>query len=76
VKLEIFVSKHYYQYFRREIAEKNGYYVCELFTGHGVGELLHMPPMVHHTFNSNPYKMYPGSVFTIEPIFLLSNNSN
>lgn len=32
----------------REIAENHGYTVCELFSGHGIGELLHMPPLVHH----------------------------
>lgn len=32
----------------REIAESYGYTVCDLFSGHGIGEILHMPPMVQH----------------------------
>lgn len=32
----------------RKIAEKNNFVVCELFTGHGVGRLLHVPPMIMH----------------------------
>ena len=47
------------------------YHSCELFTGHGVGHLLHMPPMVSHNYNSNPYRMQVGSVFTIEPILMM-----
>lgn len=32
-----------------KFAKKNGISVCPDFTGHGVGHLLHMPPMVLHT---------------------------
>ncbi|EAR84818.1 methionine aminopeptidase (macronuclear) [Tetrahymena thermophila SB210] len=56
------------------IAHENGFSVCELFTGHGVGELLHMAPAVFHekkTRSENPYVMQPGMVFTIEPIFTM-----
>ena len=27
-----------------QVAEAGGFVVCELFTGHGVGKLLHLPP--------------------------------
>jgi methionyl aminopeptidase len=35
-----------------KVAGQNGLDVCEHFTGHGVGHLLHMPPMVYHRCNS------------------------
>lgn len=53
------------------IANQNNYHICELFTGHGVGEKLHMPPMIYHYENDEPYKMSVGNVFTIEPIIML-----
>lgn len=49
-----------------------------MFTGHGVGELLHMSPAVFHekkTRAENPYIMEPGMVFTIEPIFTINRGS-
>ena len=49
--------------------------MSEFFSGHGVGELLHMPPMIYHHRNNNNDIMELGMVFTIEPIFLL-NKSN
>ncbi len=54
------------------MAGKKGYYVSDLFTGHGIGNKLHMPPMIHHTYNieSQRIKMEVGNVFTIEPIVL------
>ena len=33
----------------QDIADAHDYHICDLFTGHGIGHLLHMPPMVHHT---------------------------
>lgn len=36
----------------REIAQDYGYTICDLFSGHGIGELLHMPPLVHHVGNT------------------------
>ncbi|EGR34224.1 methionine type i, putative [Ichthyophthirius multifiliis] len=62
----------------QEIANSNGFHVCELFTGHGVGKLLHMPPIVFHSKKSeseSPYTMQPGMVFTIEPIFCIEEGS-
>ena len=32
----------------REFADKRGYYVCETYGGHGIGEDMHMPPIVIH----------------------------
>ncbi len=48
--------------------QSNGYFVSEMFTGHGIGHKLHMPPMVHHVPNSEKTVMQVGNVFTIEPI--------
>ncbi len=55
------------------MAEQNNLSVSEYFTGHGVGELLHMPPMICHHRNRSAVKMEPGMVFTIEPILQLKN---
>ncbi len=33
---------------RREIANKSGHHVCEVYAGHGIGEDMHMPPLVLH----------------------------
>jgi methionyl aminopeptidase len=33
----------------QKIADDHGYEICDLFTGHGIGEILHLPPTVHHT---------------------------
>lgn len=33
----------------QEIADSHDYSICNLFTGHGIGSLLHLPPMVQHT---------------------------
>jgi methionyl aminopeptidase len=30
-----------------EVASSNGVYICELFNGHGIGQQLHMPPVIH-----------------------------
>ena len=60
--------------FCRAIAKKNGFFICDLFTGHGIGELVHLPPAVFHEKkprSENPYVMQPGMVFTIEPIFTM-----
>lgn len=54
------------------MAHDNGFTVCELFTGHGIGEKLHMPPTIYHNKNDYPYIMEPGNIFTIEPIIMLN----
>ena len=35
---------------------------------------MHLPPVVHHVSNDEPYIMEIGHAFTIEPIFMLKNN--
>ncbi len=67
-KLVKFVTK---SFFYTQVASKNKFHVCEHFTGHGVGQLLHMPPMIPHHLNNSKGVMLPGMVFTIEPIFTL-----
>jgi len=54
-----------------DIAKEHGFHSSELFTGHGIGELLHMPPMITHTYNNYPGEMQVGNVFTIEPIITM-----
>ncbi|CAD8142872.1 unnamed protein product [Paramecium pentaurelia] len=60
----------------QEIANNDGYYVSEVFTGHGIGELMHMPPTIFHTLNHYPGVMVPGNVFTIEPILLMKDEQD
>lgn len=48
-------------------AEKNGYGSVEAFCGHGLGEHLHMRPLVKHFPNGDDMRLFPGMVFTIEP---------
>lgn len=55
----------------RDIARMNGFYSCRFITAHGIGKLLHMPPMIPHFYSDIPYKMQPGNAFTIEPIFMM-----
>jgi len=45
--------------------------VCDLFTGHGIGHLMHMPPTIIHNHNDYKGKMEVGNVFTIEPILMM-----
>lgn len=33
----------------QKIADENGYDMCDLFTAHGIGELLHSAPTIHHS---------------------------
>eukprot|EP00828_Plagiopyla_frontata_P025232 TRINITY_DN3225_c0_g1_i4.p1 TRINITY_DN3225_c0_g1~~TRINITY_DN3225_c0_g1_i4.p1 ORF type:complete len:159 (-),score=29.53 TRINITY_DN3225_c0_g1_i4:23-499(-) len=54
-----------------QLANEKGYQVCEYFTGHGIGNYLHMSPIVEHTRNLNKMVMEPGNAFTIEPIIFL-----
>jgi methionine aminopeptidase len=49
IKLGIFASKNtVFIVLSRTIAAKHGFVICELFTGHGVGRLLHLPPQILH----------------------------
>ena len=78
--------------FIRQLAQSHEYTICDLFSGHGIGTLLHMPPMVNHVgktisqssscfiffflANSSPDFMVPGMAFTIEPIALMQTPTN
>lgn len=53
-----------------DYAHGHGYKVNEEFGGHGIGQELHMAPLVHHqkTPMASSAEMRPGMAFTIEPI--------
>ena len=53
-----------------DYAQGHGYKVNEEFGGHGIGQELHMAPLVHHqkTPAACTAEMRPGMAFTIEPI--------
>ena len=61
-----------------DYAGEHGYYVNEMFGGHGIAHSLHMAPLVHH--NRTPAacraEMRPGMAFTIEPILHLKKEKN
>ncbi len=42
--------------------------VVEAFAGHGIGEVFHTEPIVHHTPNQSRYVLREGMAFTIEPM--------
>jgi methionyl aminopeptidase len=54
-----------------EVARCFGHEVCDIFTGHGIGHEMHMPPYVHHKYKKCSEVMEVGMAFTIEPILLL-----
>ena len=49
-------------------AKQAGFGVVREFVGHGIGELFHMEPQVHHYRANIRYRLEPGLVFTIEPM--------
>jgi methionyl aminopeptidase len=50
-------------------AEKNGYYVVENYTGHGVGKNLHEKPQIPNLGEKGEgHLLLPGMVIAIEPI--------
>jgi methionyl aminopeptidase len=51
------------------VADNEQFQVVHEFCGHGVGPILHLPPLVRHFQNRFKHEMKPGMVFTIEPIF-------
>lgn len=57
-----------------ELASNEGYGVCGEFSGHGIGDHLHMPPPVMHKKNKVEVVMEPGMTFTIEPILMMNPN--
>lgn len=58
-----------------EIASEKGFVVCDIFTGHGIGNLMHMPPTIIHHANNYPGEMEIGNLFTIEPILMVKPSS-
>jgi methionyl aminopeptidase len=55
----------------QEFVESKSFTVCKEFCGHGVGNYMHMQPMVSHHDNDSTYIMEPGMAFTIEPIVMM-----
>jgi methionyl aminopeptidase len=51
-------------------AEREGLEVVTAFSGHGIGEVFHTQPLVHHARNSSPYVLREGMCFTIEPMLV------
>lgn len=45
------------------------------FCGHGIGELLHMAPLVQHYRNNERLQLREGLVFTIEPMISAGTDS-
>ncbi|XP_065579144.1 methionine aminopeptidase 1D, mitochondrial-like isoform X1 [Artemia franciscana] len=42
--------------------------VIPAFTGHGIGSFFHGPPEICHFKNNEPGEMFPGMIFTVEPV--------
>jgi methionyl aminopeptidase len=51
-----------------EIASKAKLGIVHEYCGHGVGPVLHLPPLVKHFKNQDKFEIKEGMVFTIEPI--------
>jgi len=49
-------------------AQKHGFSVIPIFTGHGIGSYFHGPPDIFHVGNTYPGVMEPGVTFTVEPL--------
>lgn len=45
--------------------------MCDFFSGHGIGEYLHMSPCILHMANNDMTRMKPGMIFTIEPVITI-----
>jgi methionyl aminopeptidase len=52
------------------LAEAEGFEVVTAFAGHGIGEVFHTQPLVHHGPNSSAYVLREGMAFTIEPMLV------
>ena len=52
------------------LAEREGLEVVTSFSGHGIGEVFHTQPLVHHAANSSAYVLREGWAFTIEPMLV------
>lgn len=57
-----------------DTCERNGYFVPEGLTGHGIGEEFHAWPYILHSRNDLPHLMTPGMTFTIEPLVCQSTD--
>ncbi|POM77232.1 Methionine aminopeptidase, merops subfamily M24 [Phytophthora palmivora] len=53
--------------FVQSLAHKEELGVVREYTGHGIGKEFHCLPFILHHHNSEPGKMLPGMVFTVEP---------
>lgn len=56
-----------------KVAEDNGVHVIEKFTGHGIGEYIHMKPRVYNRKSDICEEMNVGDMFTIEPLLTTGN---
>ena len=46
--IQYFLLKFLLNTKNREYSNKKGYYACDTFGGHGIGEDMHMPPIIFH----------------------------
>lgn len=55
---------------------KQKVHIVKEFCGHGIGEEIHMLPIIHHYFKKNDDNiiMKEGMIFSIEPIICLNPN--
>jgi len=54
-----------------DVAFEHGYYVSEIFLGHGVGSYFHGQPEIYPYKNDHDQgTMLPGMTFTIEPVLV------
>lgn len=56
-----------------EVAEKENFSVSPAFCGHGIGHLIHFPPLIGHTRNSDTAVCAVNSFFTIGMISMFPN---
>ncbi len=53
----------------QEYAEANGFSVVREYTGHGIGDRLHMDPTIlHYGKRGTGARLQPGMIFTVEPM--------
>ena len=64
-----------FSYIIRKVADKEGYFVDDLFCGHGIGDYLHCKPSIIHHKNNSPGFIEEGMVFTIEPALCLHKHT-
>ena len=58
----------------QEHAEGAGFGVVREFIGHGVGEIFHHQPNVHHYYDPHAtFELQAGMTFTIEPMITIGN---